>query len=73
MKSVGVIEYMFNSCHSLNTTITFNFDSSKIATYKGTFNYAATNDNAKIIVNYTSSAKDIIDNVINTKAIVTKK
>lgn len=66
MKSATNIEYMFNKCYSLNTTITLDVDPSKITTYKGTFSETALNDNCTLIVNYTSSVADAIDNIIAT-------
>ena len=68
MASVTNIEYMFNCCYRLNSTITLSFNSDKITTYLGTFNGTSESENCTTIVNYTSSAKTIIDDVINTKS-----
>lgn len=68
MKNVTNIQYMFNSCEVLEGTIALTFDSTKITTYTGTFNGTAQNSNNPLIVNYTSSATGIIDNVIATQS-----
>ena len=68
MKNVTNIQYMFNSCEVLEGTIALTFDSTKITTYTGTFNGTAQNSNNPLIVNYTSSATGIIDNVVATQS-----
>lgn len=68
MKNVTNIQYMFNSCEVLEGTIALTFDSTKITTYTGTFNGTAQNSTNPLTVNYTSSAAEIIDDVIATQS-----
>lgn len=67
MGNVTNTQYMFNNCPKLNSTITLSVDSTKLTTYGGTFNYTATESGCLVTVNYTSSAAEIIDNIIATK------
>ena len=67
MGNVTNTQYMFNNCPKLNSTITLSVDSTKLTTYGGTFNYTATGSGCLVTVNYTSSAAEIIDNIIATK------
>ena len=57
---------MFRYCKNLKTIILMNLDSTKLNSYERCFNGAATGANAEIIVNYTSSIEDKIDDIIAT-------
>ena len=67
MGNVTNTQYMFNNCPKLNSTITLSVDNTKLTTYGGTFNGTATDSGCLVTVNYTSSAAEIIDNIIATK------
>jgi len=63
--SVTEMGSMFSGCSSLTTTITI---SGNVSSYIYMFDHAATNEGAKITVNYTSSRSDLVDNMIATKS-----
>lgn len=56
---------MFSGCSNLTTTITI-LNSATL--YDSIFTNSATNENAKITVNYTSDTSELTDNMINTKS-----
>jgi len=62
--SVTNMDFMFDGCSSLTTTITI---SGNVSSYSSMFYGTATNEGAKITVNYTSSTSTLVDNMIATK------
>ncbi|MBO5138316.1 MAG: BspA family leucine-rich repeat surface protein, partial [Bacilli bacterium] len=66
LSSVTNMSGMFGGCNNLTTTITIK--SSNITNYHGMFNYAATNSDAKITVNYTEETSSLVDQMIATKS-----
>mgnify|MGYP003291686410 CR=1 FL=1 len=59
------MERMFYKCNSLITNITIKNSNT---TYTDIFYGTAINEGAEIIVNYTSDASEIVDNMISTKS-----
>ena len=59
---------MFKGCTKLQTEITIMNSNVTEENYKGMFNDAATDSNAKIIVNYTSETESLVDRMIATKS-----
>ena len=57
---------MFSSCSKLTTQI--NIMNAGITNYSSMFYNAATNPNAKIVVNYIADASDLVDQMILTKS-----
>ncbi len=57
---------MFYNCSKLITTI--NIMNANVTNYTGMFSDAATDPNAKIIVNYIADASTLVDNMIATKS-----
>ena len=70
VSSVTEMGSMFSSCSKLTTTILINGDMSDndYINYSNMFDYAATNEGAKITVNYTSETSTLVDNMIATKS-----
>jgi len=68
--SVTDMSYMFYNCSSLTTTILINGDMSNnnYIDYSSMFGSAATEEGAKITVNYTSETSTLVDNMIATKS-----
>ena len=56
----------FYNCSTLTTII--NITNPNITNYNNIFYGSATNDNAKITINYTSNTSTIVDNIIATKS-----
>ena len=67
MGNVTNTQYMFLNCYKLNSTITLSVDSTKLTTYGRIFEGTATDSGCLVTVNYTSSAANIIENIIATK------
>ena len=59
---------MFQRCTKLQTEITIMNSNVTEENYKGMFERAATDPNAKIVVNYISDASDLVDKMIATKS-----
>ena len=59
---------IFEGCKKLQTEITIMNPNVTEENYKIMFNGAATDPNAKIIVNYTSETETLVDNMIKTKS-----
>ena len=59
---------MFECCRKLQTEITIMNPNVTEENYKKMFSDAATDPNAKIIVNYTSETETLVDNMIATKS-----
>ena len=57
---------MFNYCFKLQTQI--NIMNPNVTNYIDMFLYAATDSNAKIIVNYTAETETLVDNMLLTKS-----
>ena len=57
---------MFWNCEKLQTQI--NIMNANVTEYSSMFYNAATDPNAKIIVNYTSATSTLVDNMIATKS-----
>ncbi len=64
--NVTDMENLFSGCTKLNATITIK--GTKCTSYEEMFKNAATADGAKIIVNYTSDALDLLNKMIATKS-----
>ena len=60
------MSYMFSGCLKLTTTI--NIIGSSVTNYSYMFSSAATDSNAKIVVNYTSITESLVDSMIATKS-----
>ena len=61
------MEQMFRRCYVLTTTI--NIMNANVTKYDLIFSDAATDSNAKIIVNYTASTSNLVDQMIATKSV----
>ena len=59
---------IFQLCRKLQTEITIMNPNVTEENYKNMFDRAATDPNAKIIVNYTSETETLVDNMIKTKS-----
>ena len=59
---------IFENCTKLQTEITIMNPNVTEENYKNMFDRAATDPNAKIIVNYTSETETLVDNMIKTKS-----
>ena len=59
---------IFGECTKLQTEITIMNPNVTEENYKNMFSNAATDPNAKIIVNYTSETETLVDNMIKTKS-----
>ena len=59
---------IFQECTKLQTEITIMNPNVTEENYKNMFDRAATDPNAKIIVNYTSETETLVDNMIKTKS-----
>ena len=57
---------MFCDCSKLTTTI--NIIGSRVTNFSSIFYGAATDPNAKIVVNYTSKIESLVDQMIETKS-----
>ena len=66
--SIEDTAHMFNVDAKIKTEFTLNANPEKYTAFGGTFNWAATAEGAGIVVNYTSSMADKIDEVIATKS-----
>ena len=60
------MSYMFFNCKKLQTQI--NILNANVTDYGYMFNYAATDPNAQIVVNYIAGASTLVDNMIATKS-----
>ena len=60
------MSFMFSSCSKLQTQI--NIMNANVTDYAQMFSNAATDPNAKIIVNYTSATSSLVDSMIATKS-----
>ena len=64
--NVTEMSFMFSSCSKLQTQI--NIMNANVTDYAQMFSNAATDPNAKIIVNYTSATSSLVDSMIATKS-----
>lgn len=62
------MDYMFSNDTNLTTTILISSD--RLKNYNNIFYESSTNKTAKIIVNYTSDTSKLIDDMINTKSLI---
>ena len=65
-KKVTTMANMFEACKKLTTTLTI--ENTGTSAYANMFTNAATVDDAKIIVNYTSATETLVNDMITTKS-----